>query len=130
MSITRQKQLLELALISQAANTNEQVKAALEITDTDLSDVEAEIGDLEIRMDQVEIDVSDLETDLGNLETYAELVSSNASIDISNVDLAFTQLIAQQVPMSQVPAVTGGSTTVIGHLEITLNGVPYRLALV
>ena len=122
-STTRQKQLLELALISQAANTNEQVKTALEITDTDLSGVEADIGDLEIRMDQVE-------TDLPILQTTVEDVSANLSTDIENVDLAFTQLIAQQVPMSEVPAVTGTATNLIGHLEVTLNGVPYKLALI
>lgn len=120
---TRQKLLVELSAISLAGGTNQVVKDNLEITDTDLSGVEADIGDIEIRIDQVE-------TDLEILETTVEDVSGNLSIDIDNLDLAFTQLIAQQVPMSEVPAVTGTATNLIGHLEVTLNGVPYKLALI
>ena len=115
MSVTRQKQLLELALISQEANTNEQVKAALEITDTDLTPVYLEIADLQS-------DITSLSGAIDNIETFSELVSSNAEIDINNLDLSFTEIIATQVPLASSPPLTGSSVGDISGADLRING--------
>lgn len=128
---TRQKLLVELSAISLAGGTNQVVKDNLEITDTDLSGVEADIGALEIRMDQVEID-------LPLLETTVENVSANLSTDIDNLDLAFTQLISEEVWRSDNPAITGSSVGDIsgsdlrinGFINMNINGVTYKIPTV
>lgn len=122
MSVTRQKQLLELALISQEANTNEQVKAALEITDTDLTPVYLEIADLQEDVSDLQSDIISLSGAIDNIETFSELVSSNAEIDINNLDLSFTEIIATQVPLASSPPLTGSSVGDISGADLRING--------
>lgn len=123
MSITRQKQLIELALISEAAGTNEQVKTALGITSFDSSTIESDIS-------QLQVDVSNIEIDITNLQTEIVSVSGDLATDISNVDLAFTQILAEEALRADVPVISGAGTTVSGNITVNINGVPYKLAVV
>ena len=121
--VTRVPSLLESAIRSAAAGTNAAVKAALEISDFDPTNIEIDVN-------QLQIDVSGLETDLGDLETIVQDVSANLSTDIDNLDLAFTQLIAEECLRADTPVVTGSDNTVNGYLEVNINGTTYKLATI
>ena len=78
-------------------------------------------GGLDSRLDVVEADIV-------SLETITQDISGNLSIDIDNLDLAFTDKIATDCVQSE--GISGSSTTVNGYLNITINGVAYKVALI
>ena len=86
-----------------------------------LSTTESISGGLDSRLDVAEADIV-------ALETLTQDISGNLSIDISNLDLAFTQKISEDCMQSE--GISGSSTTVNGYLNITINGVSYKIATI
>ena len=120
---TRQRQLIELATQSNAGGTNPQVRTELEIYSS--TEVDSLIAGLDLTPYATTALVADIS---GNLSTSIADISGSLSLDIDNLDVSLTDKIATDCVQSA--GVSGAATTIARHLEVTINGVPYKIGVV
>lgn len=146
MSTTRVPSLLEQSLKSAAGGTNPAVRTALDVYSkaesnaltpvvdlsgyTLLTTTASISGGLDTRLDAVEANLDVVEANQANYATITLVGSITGALatDIENLDVSLTEKIATDCMQST--GISGSGTGVYGYLNITINGVPFKLALI
>ena len=115
---TRQRSFVELV----ALRTAQAARSDLDVYS--ISEVNSQIGAIDLTPYATNASVAAIS---GSLQANTIAISASLTTDINNLDLSLTEKIS--VDCIQSPGTTGASAAIIGYLNITINGINYKLAM-